>query len=76
MVFEKVKNILMEELDVDEVKLESKIQEDLGADSLDMVEVVMAIEDEFGIEIDEEDTVNIKTVKNIVTFIENRKNKS
>lgn len=72
MIFEKVKEILINELDVDEVKLENKIQEDLGADSLDMVEVVMAIEDEFNIEIAEEDTVNIKTVKDIVDYIENK----
>ncbi|WP_066500840.1 acyl carrier protein [Abyssisolibacter fermentans] len=72
MIFEKVKEILINELDVDEVKLENKIQEDLGADSLDMVEVVMAIEDEFNIEIAEEDTVNIKTVKDIVDYIEKK----
>lgn len=72
MIFEKVKGILIEELDVEEVKLESKIHEDLGADSLDMVEVVMAVEDEFDIEVAEEDTRMIKTVKDIVTFIESK----
>lgn len=73
MTFEKVKEILMNELDVEEVELTSTIQGDLGADSLDMVEVVMAIEDEFDIEIPDEDTVEIKTVKDIVDYIENKK---
>ncbi|WDV45511.1 acyl carrier protein [Clostridiaceae bacterium M8S5] len=73
MIFEKVKEILMNELDVEEVKLESKIQEDLEADSLDMVEVVMAIEDEFDIEIPDEDTTDIVTVKDIVDYIQNKK---
>ncbi|MBS7528167.1 acyl carrier protein [Fusibacter paucivorans] len=72
MTFEKVKDLLVEELglDADEVTLESNIREDLGADSLDMVDLIMSIEDAFGIKVDEKDTVNIKTVGDIVNYID------
>ncbi|MCA0385073.1 MAG: acyl carrier protein [Firmicutes bacterium] len=73
MSFEKVKSILVDELDLDadEVTLESKIKEDLGADSLDMVDLIMSIEDEFDIKVAESEAANIKTVGDIVNYIEN-----
>lgn len=73
MVFDKVKDILVTQLDLDEDKVtgESGIAEDLGADSLDVVELLMAIEDEFGIEIPDDEIENIKTVDDLVKYIEN-----
>lgn len=75
MVFEKVKNILVEQLDVDEsaVTLDSMIADDLGADSLDVVDLLMSLEDEFSVEIPDEEIENIKTVGNLVNYIENNK---
>ena len=75
MVFEKVKNILVEQLDVDEsaVTLDSLIADDLGADSLDVVDLLMSLEDEFSVEIPDEEIENIKTVGNLVNYIENNK---
>jgi acyl carrier protein len=72
MSFEKVKSILVEELDLDadEVTLESKIKEDLGADSLDMVDLIMSIEDEFDVKVAESDAASIQTVGDIVNYIE------
>ncbi len=72
MSFEKVKSILVEELDLDaeKVTLESNIKEDLGADSLDMVDLIMSIEDEFEIKVAESDAASIKTVGDIVSYIE------
>lgn len=71
MSFEKVKSILVEELDLeaDDVTLESKIKEDLGADSLDMVDLIMSIEDEFEIKVAESDASSIQTVGDIVNYI-------
>ncbi len=73
MVFEKVKEIIVDSLgcDEDEVTLEADLQEDLGADSLDAVELIMAIEDEFDIEISDEESANMHTVQNIVDYITN-----
>ena len=75
MSIEKVKEILSKQLDisVDEIQIENSLQEDLGADSLDVVEIVMALEDEFSIEIADEDTAKIKTVDDIVKYIESLK---
>ncbi len=72
MSIEKVKEILSKQLEisVDEIKIENSLQEDLGADSLDVVEIVMSLEDEFSIEIADEDTAKIKTVEDIVKYIE------
>lgn len=69
--FEKVKKIVAEQLEVDsdKVKPESTFAEDLGADSLDTVELVMALEEEFGIEIPDEAAEKIDTVQAAVDFI-------
>jgi acyl carrier protein len=74
---EKVKKIISEQLNVDinEIKPEASFIEDLGADSLDTVELVMAFEDEFGIEIPDEDAENIKTVGDVINAIKRYKNK-
>ncbi len=72
MVFEKIREILCTQLDLseDDVTMNSSVQDDLGADSLDMVELVMAIEDEFELDVDDEDVESIKTVGDIVHYIE------
>ncbi len=74
MTFDKVKEILVDSLGVDgeDVTLESNIQEDLEADSLDIVEIVMAIEEEFSVSIPEAQIQEIKTVQNIVDFIDKK----
>lgn len=74
MIKEKVMDILAEELGVelDEIKMGSNLQDDLGADSLAVVEVVMAFEDEFDIKIPEEDTAKLTTVKDIIEYIESK----
>ena len=71
MVFEKVRSILAEQLDLDEdtITLDSLILDDLGADSLDIVELIMAMEQEFGISIPDEEAERIKTVGDAVQFI-------
>jgi acyl carrier protein len=72
MVFEKVKSIVKEQLGVDEEKitLEASITDDLGADSLDVVDLVMSLEEEFDLEIPDEDVEGMKTVGDIVKYIE------
>ena len=72
MVFDKVKELIAEQLDVDAdtVTVTSNIQDDLGADSLDVVDLVMSLEEEFDIEIPDEAVANIKTVGDIVKYIE------
>ena len=74
MVFDKVKELISEQLDVkaDDIPEASNIQDDLGADSLDVVDLVMALEDEFDVEIPEDQVENIKTVGDIVKFIEDK----
>ena len=74
MVFDTVKNLISEQLDVkaDDITAASNIQDDLGADSLDVVDLVMALEDEFDVEIPEDQVENIKTVGDIVKFIEDK----
>ncbi len=73
MVFEKVREILCDQLDVEEdsVTMNSAIVDDLGADSLDIVDLVMTLEEEFDIEIPDEEAENVKTVGDIVKYIEN-----
>ena len=72
-VFDKVKEIIVEQLDVEEdkVTLEASFRDDLEADSLDVVELVMELEDEFDLEIADEDAENINTVKDVVDYIDN-----
>lgn len=74
MVFDKIKELIAEQLDVkaDDITEASNIQDDLGADSLDVVDLVMALEDEFDVEIPEDQVENIKTVGDIVKFIEDK----
>ena len=73
MVFEKVREILCEQLEIDpdEITLDTDIINDLGADSLDLVDFVLSIEDEFDKEIPDEDVEKIKTIGDIVSYIEN-----
>ncbi|MFM6188768.1 MAG: acyl carrier protein [Planktothrix sp.] len=73
-IAEKVKKIIVEQLGVEEanVKPEASLIDDLGADSLDTVELVMAFEEEFDTEIPDEDAENIKTVKDVIDYIESK----
>lgn len=70
-MFEKIKNIISEQLgiDADEVNVESSFVDDLGADSLDIVELIMALETEFDLEIPDEDAEKIATVNDVVEYI-------
>lgn len=72
MVFEKVRSIIAEQLDIDpeSITYESSITDDLGADSLDVVDLVMCFEDEFGVEIPDDAVETIRTVSDIVKYIE------
>ncbi len=72
MTFDKIKSILAEQLDADpdEMTMETNIAKDLGADSLDVVELLMSIEDEFSVEIPDEEVENIKTIGELVEYIE------
>lgn len=74
-VADKIKAIVVEHLGADEAKVESgsKFVDDLGADSLDQVELVMAFEEEFGIEIPDEAAEKIQTVQDAVNFVEENK---
>ena len=75
--FEKVRDIVVEQLGVeaDEVAIDSTFIDDLGADSLDIVELIMAFEEEFNIEIPDEAAEKIKTVQDVVTYIDQHKDK-
>lgn len=72
MVFEKVKNILADQFDVEEdsITMETNIQDDLGADSLDVMELMMTLGDEFDTQVDESEIENITTVGALVNYIE------
>lgn len=74
MIFEKIRDILVDQLDVeaDAVTLESSITDDLGADSLDVVDMVMSFEEEFDVEIPDEEIEKMKTVGDIVKYIESK----
>ena len=74
MVFDKVKKIIVDQLDVEEYKVTeaASITDDLGADSLDVVDLVMSFEEEFDIEIPDDQVEKIKTVGDIVKFIEEK----
>ena len=73
--FDKVRDIVVEQLGVeaDEVTIESTFIDDLGADSLDIVELIMAFEEEFNIEIPDEQAEKIKTVQDVINYIDQNK---
>lgn len=72
MIFDEIKDILAEQLDVnpDTIEMSSDLSSDLGADSLDAIDIVMSIEDQYGIEVPDSVIENMKTVEDIVNFIE------
>ncbi len=74
MTFEKLRDIIVDQLSVEEsaVTLEANIQEDLDADSLDIVDLITTIEDEFDVSIPDEAVENIKTVGDIVNYIDKK----
>lgn len=74
MTFEKIKEILVENLGLgeDEVTLEADIQEDLGADSLDIMEIVICVKDEFDITIEDDEIQNMNTVSDLVNYIDKK----
>lgn len=75
MVLDQIKEILKDTMDIDgsKITLDAKLKEDLELDSLDSVELIMSAEEEFGIEIPDEDVMNFKTVNDIVNYIEEHK---
>lgn len=74
-IFDEVKDVVVEQLavDADTIKMESKIIEDLGADSLDVVELSMALEEKFNVEIPDNEAEKLITISNIVDYIEGLK---
>ncbi|MCQ2354471.1 MAG: acyl carrier protein [Clostridia bacterium] len=74
-MFESVKKLLAKQLRISEDKITpaSKIKDDLGADSLDILQLLMTIEEDYGIVIPDEELVSFNTVSDIVTYLENRK---
>ncbi len=72
MIFEKIAGILAEQFDVEKkvINMDTNLQDDLGADSLDVVDILMSIEDEFDVEVPDEEIENIATVGDIVSYIE------
>lgn len=77
-MFEEVKNVIVEALNVseNEVSLNSNMRDDLGIDSLDAAELIMELEDQFGLKIEEEEASKFATVKDIVEYIEEAKQKA
>lgn len=74
-IFDDVRDVVVEQLSVpaENVKMESNIIEDLGADSLDVVELVMALEEKFDVEIPDSDAEKLKTIADVVSFVEGLK---
>ena len=72
MVFERIREIICDQLDLEEdkVTMDSDIMEDFEADSLDVVDIVMSIEDEFGLEVPDDHIENCRTVGDVVRYIE------
>lgn len=77
MTLDKVKKLLAEQLNIDEEKIteSSKVIDDLGADSLDVVEMLMTLEDEFNVSVSDEESVALKTVGDIVKLIDSKMKK-
>ncbi|HBO48706.1 MAG TPA: acyl carrier protein [Clostridiales bacterium] len=77
MTFDKVKKLLADQLNIDAGKIteNSKVIDDLGADSLDVVEMLMTLEDEFNVTVTDEESVNLKTVGDIVKLIDSKTKK-
>jgi acyl carrier protein len=75
-ISERIKGIIVEQLGVsmEEVNPEASFIEDLGADSLDIVELIMALEEEYEIEIPDEDAEKIQTVQDVINYVQNSKN--
>lgn len=75
MIFDKIKDIIIDQLQVEEseVTMDTNMMKDLSADSLDAVEIIMAIEDEFGLEIPDEDAEKFQTVADLVKYVEENK---
>ena len=75
MIFDKIKDIIIEQLQVEEsdVNMDTNLMKDLSADSLDAVEIIMAIEDEYGIEIPDEEAEKMQTVGDLVRYVEENK---
>ncbi|MCX5704164.1 MAG: acyl carrier protein [Candidatus Omnitrophica bacterium] len=75
-IFLKIRPIIAKELEIDEnrIELSSRVVEDLGADSLDAIEIIMALEEAFGIEILDEDAEEIKTIEDIVFYLAEKVN--
>ena len=74
MTFDKIRQLLSEQLNIpaDKITLESRVIEDLGADSLDVVEMLMALEDNFNISVSDEESVGLKTLGDIVKLIDSK----
>ena len=74
-IFDDVRDVVVEQLSVpaENVKMESNIIEDLGADSLDVVELVMALKEKFDVEIPDSDAEKLKTIADVVSFVEGLK---
>ena len=77
MSFEKVRKLLAEQLNIaaDKIDLKSRVIEDLGADSLDVVEMLMVFEDEFNVTVSDEESLQLKTVGDIVNLIDSKTKK-
>ncbi len=75
MIFDEIKDIIIDQLQVDEseVTMDTNLMKDLSADSLDAVEIIMAIEEEYGIEIPDEDAETFQTVGDLVRYVEENK---
>ena len=75
MIFDEIKDIIIDQLQVDEseVTMDTNLLKDLSADSLDAVEIIMAIEEEYGIEIPDEDAETFQTVGDLVRYVEENK---